>query len=281
VFSPIAREDNQELASVDELALFLHHGAIGSLVVPAARRGRNRMLNWKDYRTLWRLARQRFRSGQDYQAFQIFQASLLMAYFRSCGLTFQGKQVLDMGCGSGGYSQFFAQAGARVVSLDIEVHRALVAEVRHRLVLGNAQTLPFADRQFDFIFCASLIEHVPDPGRLLAESYRVLHRGGRCYVGFPPFYSPSGGHQFKPFHLLGERTAVALAGKGTRNYASAGGSWGLQRLTIRQARHYLIQAGFVIDETSTKFLPVNLAPVPWLGEVLTWYVQFVARKADE
>jgi SAM-dependent methyltransferase len=237
------------------------------------------MLQASDYLTLWRLARRRFRSGEDYQAFQMFQGALLMDYFQSKGLSLKKQRVLDLGCGLGGYSRLFTQAGARVVSLDIEVHAALAPDVRRGLVLGDAQSLPFDGQQFDFVLCASLIEHVPDPGQLLAELCRVLRSEGRCYVGFPPFYSPAGGHQFKPFHLLGERVATALVGRGTQTYADAGGSWGLYKLTIRQARRYLTQAGFVIDDVSTKFVPLNLALVPLLGEILTWYVQFLVTKA--
>jgi SAM-dependent methyltransferase len=232
----------------------------------------------KDYRTLWRLARRRYRSGEDFRSFQRFQASLLMTYLESSAFTFQGRRVLDVGCSTGAYSQQFARAGASVVPLDIEVHPMLELDLRRGLVIGSALELPFADSHFDFVFCASLIEHVPVPTRLLSELYRVLKTGGRGYIGFPPFYSPAGGHQFKPFHLLGERAAVALAGKGKWTFANVGGSWGLYRVTIGQTRQQLIESGFVIDDISTKFLPGNLARVPVLGEVLTWYVQFLVTK---
>jgi SAM-dependent methyltransferase len=238
------------------------------------------MPGWGEYLTLWQLARRRFRSGEDYRTFQTFQGSLLMAHFQSKGLSFEACQVLDIGCGWGGYSQLFARAGASVVSLDLELDDELASDVRRRLVVGDAQALPLCDGRFDFVFCASLMEHVPDPGRLAVELYRVLRVGGRCYVGFPPFYSPAGGHQFKPFHLLGERVAVALKGNDGRTYANAGGNWGLYRLGIRQAQRHLIDAGFCIDDVSTKFLPLNPARLPLLGEFLTWYVQFLARKVS-
>jgi SAM-dependent methyltransferase len=231
-----------------------------------------------DYVTLWHLSRRRYRSSEEYRTFQLFQASLLITYLQSNGLVFQGKQVLDVGCSTGAYSQLFTQEGASVHSLDIEVHPMLATGVRGSMVVGDALELPIANDQFDFVFCASLIEHVPDPGHLLGELYRVLRTGGRCYVGFPPFYSPAGGHQFKPFHLLGERAAVALAGRGRWTYANVGGRWGLHRVTIGRARQQLIESGFVIDDISTKFLPVNFARIPVLGECLTWYAQFLVTK---
>lgn len=150
-----------------------------------------------------------------------------MIYLQSHGLAFQGKRVLDVGCSAGAFSQRFIQAGASVLSVDVEVHPLLDAGMRGGMVVGDAPYLPLASDQFDFVFCASLFEHVPDSGQFLGELYRVLQVGGRCYIGFPPFYSPVGGHQFKPFHLLGQRAAVALAGRLTRTYANAGGNWGL------------------------------------------------------
>ncbi len=242
------------------------------------------MPRWKDYRTLWRLARRRFQSGEDYRRFQEFQGTLLMAYFQSKGLEFRGRRVLDVGCGWGGYTRLFAGAGADVVAVDIERSESvegqggLMPGGPWKLVIGNALSLPFPAEQFDFIFCASLIEHVPQPGCLLAELYRVLRPGGQCYLGFPPFYSPAGGHQFKPFHLLGERVATALVRRGGRTFANAGGSWGLYRLTVRRAKQHIVEAGFLIEDISTKFTALNLARIPWLNEVLTWYVQFLVRK---
>lgn len=242
------------------------------------------MPRWRDYQALWHLARRRFRSGEDYRRFQEFQGALLMAYFQSKGLDFRGRRVLDVGCGWGGYTRLFAGAGAGVVAVDIErpdrveEQGGLTPDGLWQLVIGNALSLPLRAEQFDFIFCASLIEHIPQPCRLLAELYRVLRPEGRCYLGFPPFYSPAGGHQFKPFHLLGERAATALSRQGGRTFANAGGTWGLYRLTIRKARGYLLEAGFLIEDMSTKFMALNPARIPLLGEFLTWYVQFLVRK---
>lgn len=237
------------------------------------------MPTWRDYGTLWRLARRRYRSEKDYHRFLAFQASLLVTHLQSSGLLFEGRRVLDVGCGTGVNSQLFVEAGARVVPVDVEVHSMLDQGVLRDAVVGSGLSLPLADGQFDFVFCASIIEHVLDPGQLIAELRRVLRTGGRCYVGFPPFYSPAGGHQLKPFHLLGERAAVALAGRGKWTYDNLGGNWGLYRVTISQARRHLIESGFVIDSVSTKFSPVSFARVPLLGEVLTWYVEFLATKA--
>ncbi len=236
-------------------------------------------MNWlADGPTLWRLARKRSRSVADYQEMQAFLACRVRDYLARCGVALVGARLLDMGAAWGAYGQVFADAGARVTYLDLTVDRHVPAERRPAFVAGDAVRLPFERGAFDFVFCASLVEHVPEASALVAELWRVLRPGAQAYVGFPPFYSPVGGHQFKPFHLLGERLAVRLAGGGVTSYATSHERCGLYPRTIRGVRAMLRQVGFEIEDMSTRFVALNVARLPWLGEVLTWYVQFLVRK---
>lgn len=182
--------------------------------------------------------------------------------------------MLDLGCGNGGYSHAMLSAGAHVVSVDMRQSQIALPA----FVTGNAIRLPFASSSFPLIFCASLIEHVPDPVQLLAEIRRVLTLDGLVYLSFPPFYSPVGGHQFKPYHLLGERWALRLSKCKASSYATCYGDWGLYPLTIRRARQLAAKVGLRIRHESTRFFPINVASLPGLGEFLTWHVQFILSK---
>jgi len=234
-------------------------------------------MTWlRDWYTLLRLAGRRFRSDADYLKFQTYQGILLIEFLQKQGVTLEGR-VLDLGCGNGGYSEAMNDSGAYVVSLDL---RQLVAPPPV-FVCGSALELPFGNDRFRFVFCASVIEHVPQPRLLLEEIERILTPGGSAYISLPPFYSPVGGHQFKPFHLLGERIAVRLSGSGCTGFAkgcSSGGFNPLYPLTIRQVRNLVREVGLEITSITTRFFPVNMARIPLLGEFLTWHVQFVVRK---
>ena len=247
----------------------------------------------KDFFTLYRLARARKLSENDYRAFQLFQARLVADYLRRRGFSFAGRRLLDLGSGIGGYSEEFARRGARVVSVDLAPplswRAAGVAPVR-----ASALAVPLAGRSADLVFCASLIEHVEDPALLLEEIARVARPGGLVYVSFPPYWSPVGGHEFSPFHYLGERVALRLARRRAeppawvhrvqdapeepRSFARLYRGWGLYRMTLRRMGRLLASAPFERLEVSTRYLPFSFVRWPLIGELLTWHAQFLLRR---
>ena len=117
---------------------------------------------------------------------------------------FAGKRVLDVGCGAGGKSLYYASIGAeRVTGLDIvERYEKESAELAKKLnlsdkfgfVLGDAARMPFGEASFDTIIANDALEHVGEPAAVLSECMRVLAPGGRLYVNFPPYNHPYGAH---------------------------------------------------------------------------------------
>jgi len=93
-----------------------------------------------------------------------------------------GTRVLDVGSGLG-------ILAARIAAVDdvraIGVERSqaqIAAAARHhrvRYVRADAQALPLGSDVFDLACARFLLEHVPDPGAVLAEMRRVLRPGGR------------------------------------------------------------------------------------------------------
>lgn len=248
-----------------------------------------------DLLTLWKLARRRLRSEGDYRAFQSFQSVLLSRYLKGFGIEVSGRRVLDLGSGIGGYSLEMAKQGARVVSLDL-VRPAHTFAQNNELLVADALAIPMRHESIDLVFCASLIEHTQNPSRLLAEIRRVLKKGGFCYLSFPPFYSPVGGHEFSPWHYLGEERALRLSRRRRRFPAWVGDiyqvpssprslsesfqTWGLFRMTIARAKRLVAATGFRTINMSTRYLPVSAVRWPVLGEVLTWHAQFLLHKPD-
>jgi ubiquinone/menaquinone biosynthesis C-methylase UbiE len=248
----------------------------------------------KDYLILYQLARRRLDSPEAYQDFQHHQGELLVRFFQAHHLVIEGKQVLDLGCGLGGYSLALQEHGAKVVSVDLVPLETTGRKIQ--MFCGNALELPLADNSMDWIVCASLIEHVPFPENLLWEIQRVLQVGGLAYLSFPPFYTPIGGHQFSPFHLFGERFAIGMKRRKEHfrnrqwlqerysetpdSYAQAWGDWGLYPLTISRVEKLLRGIPLQVLERSTRWLPLDFSGIPLIREFLTWHVQFLLRKTS-
>jgi SAM-dependent methyltransferase len=230
----------------------------------------------------------------DYRELQSFQSGILSRYLRRFGIEFREKHMLDVGSGIGGYSLEMAKLGAKVLSLDLSAPTYPLARGQDAVV-ANALAIPLARESVDFVFCASLIEHVSHPERLLAEIERTLKRGGHCYLSFPPFYNPVGGHEYSPWHYLGESWALRRTGKkhalpewvsdvyevtdSPASFAETFQNWGLYRMTIAKARHLIAGTDLRTVNMSTRYFPVSLIRWPVLGEVLTWHAQFLLEKA--
>ncbi|WP_114228956.1 MULTISPECIES: class I SAM-dependent methyltransferase [Sphingomonas] len=101
-----------------------------------------------------------------------------------------GEQILDMAGGTGDIAFRMARRGALVTVSDINADMLGVgmerAEQRHIEGLSwsqqNAETLSFADRQFDAYTIAFGIRNVTDIPKALREAHRVLKYGGRLFV---------------------------------------------------------------------------------------------------
>ena len=96
------------------------------------------------------------------------------------------KDVLEIGCGTGVHAKLLAAAGTRVAAVDltptaVELTRRrlelahLTADVRE----ADAESLPFADASFDFVWSWGVIHHSESTDQVIAEIARVLRPGGR------------------------------------------------------------------------------------------------------
>jgi ubiquinone/menaquinone biosynthesis C-methylase UbiE len=101
--------------------------------------------------------------------------------------------LLDVGTGTAQIPiELCRQApAARVVAVDMarEMLRVAEANVRRaglearlRLELCDAKSLPYADQTFGAVISNSIVHHIPEPERVLAQMLRVLQPGGTQFV---------------------------------------------------------------------------------------------------
>ncbi|WP_411861557.1 malonyl-ACP O-methyltransferase BioC [Vibrio sp. MACH09] len=98
----------------------------------------------------------------------------------------QGLKVLDIGCGTGYFSNRLADKGAKVVAADLSAEMLQQARCRclnkvELYQVADAESLPFSDNQFDVVFSSLALQWCLDLSVPLKELQRVTKPGGKIY----------------------------------------------------------------------------------------------------
>ncbi len=103
-----------------------------------------------------------------------------------------GREVLEIGPGSGGHSALFASYGAKMTCIDITADRVQATAEKFRLMgdraagcrtfQSDAENLPFVDGTFDIVYSNGVLHHTPDTEKALSEVHRVLKPGGKAVI---------------------------------------------------------------------------------------------------
>lgn len=157
---------------------------------------------------LWRLWRN---EAADPEAFYGVLAERAVLDLQRWFGPLQDQRIADIGCGPGWYTSAMREAGADVVPIDHDV-AALEAggQPLAGAIVGDAMDLPLADGSVDGVFASNMLEHTPEPERVIAEIARVLAPGGWAYISWTNWFSPWGGHDMTPYHFLGPRLGLRL-----------------------------------------------------------------------
>lgn len=121
------------------------------------------------------------------------------------------KKLLDIGCADGFFDKTLLQQGYDVHGMDISESLLKSAEeIGVKTKKGDlAQTLPFENNFFDFIFAGEILEHVVDTEHALEEISRILKKGGFFVLTTPNlvsfknrirFFLGRTPDQIQPFH---------------------------------------------------------------------------------
>ncbi|WP_428992106.1 bifunctional 2-polyprenyl-6-hydroxyphenol methylase/3-demethylubiquinol 3-O-methyltransferase UbiG [Pseudoxanthomonas suwonensis] len=133
-----------------------------------------------------------------------------------------GSAVLDVGCGAGLLSEALARGGARVTAADLAPELVKVARLHslesgvqvEYLVQSVESLAEERPGSFDAITCMEMLEHVPDPGSIIAACAKLLRPGGRLFLSTlnrtPAAFALA---------IVGAEYVARLLPKGTHRYA--------------------------------------------------------------
>jgi ubiquinone/menaquinone biosynthesis C-methylase UbiE len=119
-----------------------------------------------------------------YQRSRSVQPKVLEALIAGSGLG-SNDSVLEVGCGTANYlAAIVSETGAAGHGIDPAAR--MLAQARSdpsratlALTVGSAESLPYADGSFRFVFSVDVIHHVGDRAAYATEAYRVLEPGGK------------------------------------------------------------------------------------------------------
>ncbi len=132
-----------------------------------------------------------------------------------------GTNVLDIGCGGGILAESMAAANARVTGIDMAEAPLAVArlhqhesDVEVEYKHTTAEELAAAEPGiFDIVTCLEMLEHVPDPARVVASCAELVKPGGHVF-----FSTINRNPKSFAFAIVGAEYVLKLLPAGTHEY---------------------------------------------------------------
>ncbi len=177
----------------------------------------------------------------------------LRTHFIMKNLSSRHPHILDVGCGGGILSEALAKAGAEVIGIDLSDASLQVAR-QHAQSQGLSIDYRYASAedtaakqpaQFDAVTCMEMLEHVPEPSRVIAACAQALKPGGHAY-----FSTINRTLKSLLFAIAIGEYVLHLLPRGTHTYQKL--------IQPRELKAWAAQSGLVFSElASLIFNPLN------------------------
>lgn len=99
---------------------------------------------------------------------------------------FEGKTVLECGCGVGPDTEALLSFGAKVLSVDLAgldiAKRNIGDNPNAQFVQASIMDLPLKPQSFDIVYCHRVIQHTPDPEQTLRHILDFVKPEGAAFV---------------------------------------------------------------------------------------------------
>lgn len=189
----------------------------------------------------------------------------------------KGKNVVALNLGSGN-SDF----GDDLLNVDLLPYQNVD-------LICDIENIPFKDDSVDYIINIAVLEHVPNPEKVIAEIYRILKPGGKIYC-FIPFMQPFHAspfdfqrftyegmkHQFSDFEILKLKSIGPTSGMlwVLQEWFALVFSFGIKPL------HTFLYLTFMIVTFPVKFLDVILQYYPMSKNMASGFSVWAEKKVN-
>ena len=162
------------------------------------------------------------------------------------------ERLLDVGCGTGQSRRVYAGRARRYAGVDLSfaaLRAGRRANAHLAFVQADALVLPLPDASCDAVAFSSVLHHLPDRSRALAEAYRVLRPGGLVFAFDPNVLHPGMAlfrHPASPLYRsegVSPQERPLAPGRLRREFVAAGFGDAAQRCQSAISYRYVAPAG--------------------------------------
>ena len=152
------------------------------------------------------------------------------------------NSVLELGCGTGKNTDFYAQIGEKVQAVDFS--EGMLNKAREKIQARNVKfsvadltkRWPCNDAEFDLVVCNLVLEHIEDISFIFSETSRALKNQGRFFINeLHPFKQYEG--KKARFDKDGETIEVDAFVHHVSDYVNAATATGLKLVKLVESWH--------------------------------------------
>lgn len=137
---------------------------------------------------------------------------VLLDYLKSKEDRLSGKNIIDVGCGSGHIAAYFSECNS-VLALDVVDQVSPDIREKINFIKIEDDLSSFPSGEFDIVILNHVLAHIKNKLNLLIEIHRLLKNSGICYVANPNRYYPvEPYYKILCLHYLPQKLFFKLAG---------------------------------------------------------------------
>ncbi|MGA9770759.1 MAG: methyltransferase domain-containing protein [Blastocatellia bacterium] len=168
---------------------------------------------------------------------------LAAAVLRQSELRIAGRNVIEIGCGTGHNTEWLAERAASVLAIDfsegmLQQAKARIASARVRFAQQDIRSAwPMADDSTDLVIAMLVLEHIEQVEPIIAEAARTLGSGGDLFLcELHPMRQMTGRQAEFTSPETGERELIPAFLHDVSDYVNAGLRAGLELMHMGEWR---------------------------------------------